>query len=113
MPTMKLTSVVNPGNSNQMVVTRNSSPPASPRDVGTNGAIYSGDQIASAASASATVVNVDNSDNWIATMDGIDPVDTTFNWEEVSSVDEYYNTQTNQYDYYVNLPDSQSFVMLD
>lgn len=111
MPTMKLTSVVNPGNSNQMVVTRDSSPPASPRDVGTNGAIYSGDGIQSAASASATVVNVDNSDNWIATMDGTDPVDTTFNWEEVSSVDEYYNTQTNQYDYYINLPGPQVVIL--
>ena len=111
MPTMKLDSVVNPGNSDQMVVYRDDPPPPptppapAQRDVGSGGAIYSFDQIQSAASASATLENVDNSDNWIATMDDTGPVDVTVNWEEALQVDEYYNETSGQYDYYITMPD--------
>lgn len=106
---LTLQNVINPGNNDEMVVTRGD-PPA-PVNVPSGGDIFSGDTINGAADASATVAYVDDQTNEVdANVVGFSGAEPTVldevNWDEVTQVDEYYNGGTYQYDISTNLDEN-------
>lgn len=95
---LQLSNVVNPGNDDEMVVTRDSAPV----NVGSGGEILDGDIINAASGASGDVVIWDTQANeataTVVTFEGAVPVTVEVNWDEVVQVDEYYNGTATQFD---------------
>ena len=111
MPNMKMGPVTNPANNNKMKVQANATVPppftpvTNPRDVGEGDAINSNDLILAEQGASASVLNADNADAVIVSIDGGPPegdVVIDINPEEVPTPpDEYYNDVTGLTDYWL------------
>ena len=117
MPTMKMGPVTNPANNDKMKVQPNAPkppPPATvtnPRDVGEGGAILDEDLILAAQGASGSILNASNGDAVIASFSEGPPdghVVIEVNYDEVSSVDEYYNDVTGLTDTTLNFTDGDS-----
>lgn len=110
---LTLQNVINPGNNDEMVVTRGD-PPA-PVNVPSGGDIFSGDTINGATDASATVAYVDTQTNAVdanvVSFSGAEPtVLDEVNWDEVTQVDEYYDGGT--YDYSISTADDDIFTIV-
>lgn len=100
--TMRLEDVVNPNRQNQanadVFIVLNDNPPngvATEREVASTERIYDGDVILAEASASASVV-ANNTDNppvvvTLVSFANAGPASVEVNWDEVTSVDEYYS----------------------
>lgn len=114
MPTMKMGPVTNPANNDKMQVQPNApkpppiTPVTNPRDVGEGEAILDEDLILTAQGASGSILNADNSDATIASFSEGPPGSQAVievNYDEVSTVDEYYNDATGLTDTTLNFAD--------
>lgn len=117
MPTMKMGPVTNPNNGDKMKVQANAAPPpppatvTNPRDVGEGDPIYDQDLILAEEGASGSVLNADNGDATIVGFTGGPPgghVDNDVNFDEVISVDDYYDSGTGLTDTTLNFGDSDT-----
>lgn len=116
MPTMKMGPVTNPANSDKMKVQPNApkpppiTPVTNPRDVGVGQALLDEDLILAAQGANGSILNAGNGDATIASFSEGPPEGHAVievNYDEVSTVDEYYDNATGLTDSTLNFSDGQ------